>query len=69
VRGGGGEGIAVGRGRLIPHQRVGIVHLEVEEVLFWHPAMVERWCALAQLHAVVVKVDLTVHLVPFKQLL
>ena len=62
MRGGGGEGIAVGRGRLIPHQRVGIVHLEVEEVLFWHPAMAERWCALAQLHAVVVKVDLTVNL-------
>jgi hypothetical protein len=23
------------------------VHLEVEEVLFWHPAMAERWCALS----------------------
>jgi hypothetical protein len=58
----------VGRGWLVPHQRVGVVHLEVEEVLFWHPAMAERWCALAQLHAVVVKVDLTVHLAYARQL-
>ncbi|AQK39323.1 hypothetical protein ZEAMMB73_Zm00001d023442 [Zea mays] len=33
----------------------------------WQPAMAERWCALAQLHAVVVKVDLTVHLAYARQ--
>jgi hypothetical protein len=37
----------VEQGRLVPHQHVGVVHLEVEEVLFWHPTMAERWCALA----------------------
>jgi hypothetical protein len=59
----GWGGDRCGTGWLVPHRRVGVVHLEVEEALYWHPAMAERWCALAQLHVVVVKVDLTVHLV------